>query len=289
VSRKGQSITLSVSERDKAQLIEIARELGLTWGDRPNISKLVEAIARRQLLVFPNNDWTETRINALVKALHALTDAGQVEEALELAVLLKERSELSIPLRREIEGFIENPPPPWRLEIERYIRRQQPFQLAYRDAADRLWSFTIRHAQITFHENRQYLDCWCEETEGNQDLPELVHNWCLRLDRIPSEAAIVPVERQWHSTLSQIEVEMHFFGGLAFAYKAKPTDISNDWLTDKPQVRQVVRPISSTFWFIREVLRYGSDCVVISPESVRKLLTKQLVSLCHQYGLEIQD
>jgi predicted DNA-binding transcriptional regulator YafY len=289
MSRKGQSITLSLKEHDKAQLEAIAYELGMMWGDRPNISKLVEAIARRQLLVFPNNDWTETRINALVKALHALTDAGQLEEALELALLLQERSELSIPLRREIERFIENPPPPWRLEIERYIRRQQPFQLAYRDAADRPWNFTIHHAQITFHENRQYLDCWCEETEGNQDLPELVHNWCLRLDRIPSEAAIVPVEGQWRSHLEQIEVEMHLFGGLAFAYKAKSADISNDWLADQPRVRQVVRRISSTFWFIREVLRYGSDCVVVSPESVRNLLTKKLISLCHQYGLEIRE
>ena len=286
MSRKGQSITLSVSERDKAQLVEIASELGMTWGDRPNISKLVEAIARGQLLVFPNNDWTQTRINALVQALHALTDTGQLEPALELASLLKERSELSIPLRQEIERFIENPPPPWRLEIERYIRRQQPFQLAYRDAADRPWEFTIRHAQIAFHENRQYLDCWCDQTEGNQDLPELHHNWCLRLDRIPVEAAIVPVEGQWHQTPSYVKVEMHLYGGLAFAYKAKLGDVSNNWLTDKPPVRQVVRQISSTFWFIREVLRYGEDCIVVSPESVRKRLSEKIIAMCQRYNLE---
>ena len=32
---------------------------------------------------------------------------------------------------------------------------------------------------------REYLECWCEEPKGNQDLPELSHDWCLRLDRIP--------------------------------------------------------------------------------------------------------
>jgi hypothetical protein len=289
VSRKGQSITLSISDQDKAQLEAIARELGILRGDRPNISGLVEAIARQQLRVAANNNWSETRIRVLVHAVQTLTDAGHIEEAQEIASLLLERSELSIPLREQIEGFFKTPPPAWRLEIDRYIRRQQPFQLAYRDAADRPWSFTIRHAQITVHEKREYLDCWCDETEGNQDLPELHHNWCLRLDRIPPGTVIVPVEGQWFSGLSQIEVEMRLFGGLAFAYKAKPTDISNDWLTEKPPVRQVVRRISSTFWFMREVLPYGSDCVVVSPASVRNLLTKKLISLCHQYGLEIRD
>lgn len=49
MSRKGQSITLSISERDKAALEKLAREFGMTWGDRPNISKLVEAIARARI------------------------------------------------------------------------------------------------------------------------------------------------------------------------------------------------------------------------------------------------
>lgn len=287
MSRKGQSITLSISDEDKTQLEAIARELGMMRGDRANISGLVEAIARQQFLVAANNDWSEARIAALKQACQILIDVGQLQSAQEIANLLLARSELSIPLRQEIERFIENPPPSWRLEIERYIRRQQPFQLAYRDAADRPWQFTIRHAQIAFHENQQYLDCWCEETEGNQDLPELHHNWCLRLDRIPVEAAITPVKGQWHPTLGYVEVEMHLFRGLAFAYKAKLADITNDWLKDKPQVRQVVRQISSTFWFFREVLHYGSDCVVISPQSVRKRLSETLIAMCQNYELEI--
>jgi hypothetical protein len=288
MSRKGQSITLSISDRDKAQLEAIALELGMMWGDRPNISKLVEAIARRQLLVFPNNNWSETRIRALERSIHALTDIGQIEQAKIIAQLLLERSELSLPLRAEIERFLENLPPGWRLEIDRYILRQQPFQLTYQDAAERLWNFTVRHAKVTPHEKRQYLDCWCEETEGNQDLEDLHHNWCLRLDRI-QDAAVTPVEGHWLPHLDQIEVEMHLLKGLAFAYRAKPEDCANDWLPDQPRVRRVVRKVSNTFWFLREIAPYWDDCVVVSPESVRKLFTEKLVSLCHQYGLEIRD
>ncbi|MFE1748037.1 WYL domain-containing protein [Coleofasciculus sp. H7-2] len=288
MSRKGQSITLSVSDRDKAELEAIAHELGMMWGERPNISKLVEAIARRQLIIGRNHDWSETRIRALDRSIRALTDIGQIEQAQIIAELLLERSELSLPLRAEIERFLANLPPPWRLEIDRYILRQQPFQLSYQDAAGRLWNFTVRHAKVTPHEKRQYLDCWCEETEGNQDVSELVHNWCLRLDRI-QEAAVIPVEGEWLPNLDRIEVEMHLTGGLAFAYQAKPEDIANDWLADGQRVRRVVRRVSATFWFIREVMQYAPDCIVVSPENVRSRLTDKIKSLCRQYNLEIRD
>lgn len=288
MSRKGQSITLSISDRDKAELEAIARELGMMWGERPNISKLVEAIARHQLLVFPNNNWSETRIRALERSIQTLTDIGQIEQARIVAELLLERSELSLPLRAEIERFLENLPPAWRIEIDSYIRRHQPFQLTYQDAAERLWNFTVRHAKITPHEKRQYLDCWCEETQGNQDIPELVHNWCLRLDRI-QDAAIAPIEGQWLPDLAQIEVEMNLLRGLAFAYHAKPEDIANDWLEDTARIRRIVRRVSNTFWFIREVMQYTPDCVIVSPESVREQVKQKLRLQCQQYGMEIRD
>ena len=122
-----------MSDLDKAQLEKIALEFGMKWGDRPNISKLVEAIARRKLVIAANYNWSEILITALKQAVDALVDAGKLEEALVVADLLLERSELSLPLRKEIERFKENPPPSWRIEINRYIRRQQSFQLSYQN------------------------------------------------------------------------------------------------------------------------------------------------------------
>ncbi|MCL6435915.1 MAG: WYL domain-containing protein [Leptolyngbyaceae cyanobacterium HOT.MB2.61] len=289
MGRRGQSITLSVSETDKKQLEGLALEFGLTWGDRPNISKLIEAIARRQLLIAPNHDWTKERINALNRARTALIDVGEVQMAVAIAQLLLERSEITIPLRNELEQFIASPALPWRIEVERYIHRHQPFQLSYQDAAERIWNFTIRYAEITVHEDRQYLDCWCEETEGNQDIAELVHNWCLRIDRI-TDAAVTPIKGQWHPGLASIDVEMRLFGGLAFAYRSKTTkDEINEWLADSPQVRRVVRQISSTFWFIREVLRYGQDCEVVSPQVVRDQIQREIQSLYKRYCPPVEN
>ncbi len=285
MSRKGQSITLSISERDKAALETLALEFGMTWGDRPNISKLVEAIARRQLVIAPNHDWTIERINALNRARTALVDVGEIEMAVAIAQLLVERSELTIPLQTELNQFIATPVLPWRLEVERYIHRHQPFRLSYQDAAERVWSFTIRHARIAIHESRQYLDCWCEETEGNQDLPELAHNRCLRLDRI-TDAAVSPIPGTWRPQLDSIAVELHLFQGLAFAYQSKTAhDQVNEWLADPPQVRRVVRTISNSFWLIREVLRYGQDCEVVSPEVMRDRVKQVLIAQCERYGI----
>jgi hypothetical protein len=285
MSRKGQSVTLSLKELDKAQLEAIALEFGMTWGDRPNISKLIEAIARRQLVIAPNHNWTKERIAALNRARTALVDAGEIERAVAIAQLLLERSELTIPLRHELEQFLARPALPWRVEVKRYILRQQPFQLSYQDAAERVWHFTIRYVEITTHEDRQYLDCWCEETEGNQDLPELVHNWCLRLDRI-TDAAISPITGQWRSGLDTIPVELHLFRGLAFAYQSKTTiDVVNEWAPNLPQVRRIVRQVSSSFWLIREVLRYGKDCEIVSPEPIRDRLKQELELLCRLYEL----
>jgi predicted DNA-binding transcriptional regulator YafY len=284
MSRKGQSITLSISERDKAELEAIAFEFGMMWGDRPNISKLVEAIARRQFILGHNNNWSEVRIRALHRCISALTDIGQIEQAQIIANLLLERSELSLPLRSEIERFLENSPPPWRLDIDRYIKREQPFQLSYQDATGRIWNFTVRYAKVLPHEKRQYLDCWCEETEGNLDVEELHHNWSLRLDRI-QDAAVMPISGKWRSQLDEMDVEMHLLGNLAFAYQAKPEDKTNEWIPEKQRVRRVVRGVSSTFWFIREVMQYAPDCVVASPDSVRDRIKQKLRNLCNLYQM----
>jgi predicted DNA-binding transcriptional regulator YafY len=283
MSRKGQSITLSLKERDKLQLEQLAREQGMLWGDRPNISRLVEAIAQRKLLIQRNNDWSNDRIQALWQAVHALTDAGQIEIAQTIAGLLLERSELARPLQAEIEQFLARAIAPWRQEIEQYVRRQQPFQLTYQDATERLLTFTIRHAKIGLYERRQYLLCWCDETAGNQDLPALQHNWTLRLDRIPN-LALSPVSGHWQPNLDHVDVEIHFLNRLAIAYEPKPEDRVNEWLTERqPPARRVIRQVVNSFWCVRDLLRYGKDCVVMTPTEMRDRMAAEVQAMNQNY------
>ena len=45
MTRKIESITLSISPEEKEALAQIAQDLGENWGDGSNISKLIRAIA----------------------------------------------------------------------------------------------------------------------------------------------------------------------------------------------------------------------------------------------------
>jgi hypothetical protein len=49
MSRKHESITLSCSPADKASLEALALKYGCTWGDRPNVSALISAIANGEI------------------------------------------------------------------------------------------------------------------------------------------------------------------------------------------------------------------------------------------------
>jgi WYL domain len=283
VSRKGESITLSISDRDKSQLEAIAMELGMMWGDRPNISKLVEAIARRQIQISKNNDWASDRLESLSHTFSLLIDYGELEKAQIIAHLLLERSELNSPLRREIEKFLDKPPEIWRHTIDRYIKQQQPFRLQYLDAADRPHQFSIYYAKITPHDKRLYLDCWCEEFASSDDVVALKHNRCLRLDRIPAEAAITSIQGKWRSQLDYIHVTFNLSGNLAFAYKPREEDIDNTWLDCEPPTRQIIRKISNTFWFYRDIMPYAEDCEIIEPNDVRQKFAEKLRSLYLKY------
>lgn len=286
MSRKGQSITLSVKEAEKQALEALADRLGYTWGDKPNISKLITAIAQQKYRLTVNDNWTETQIKALDQAWRLLVDLGKIPEAEEIARILLERSELQILQRQTLDAFLDKPIPTWRKQIEIFIKESKPFRLTYQDASDRTYNFTVVHARIELLENHQYLVCTCDENEGNQDIPELNHNWVLRLDRI-QEAVVNQIKLPWQTELDQITVEFRVYNRLAFNYgksSNKLDDLTVSEIEGDPPQRTITRKIYSTFWFFREITPYFNDCEIISPDSVRNLFREKLRSLWERYN-----
>ena len=283
MGRKGESITLSLKDYEKQALEELAREYGIMWGDRPNISKLLKAIASRKLLIAANHDWSNERIDELDKIRKILVDNDKIEEAKLIARILCDRSELNDPFRQQIESFLHQPIPAWREKIDNLIKREQPFKLVYQDAGDRDWQYTVLYAKVKSIEKRLYLLCRCEETEGNLDVEGLRHNWGLKLDRI-KEAEIIEVDRSWENDLQQIAVEFHLFGKLAYNYESKPEDISIEVKTNNDRIyRKVVRNVFSTFWFFRDIAKYLESCEIISPENVRQKFITKIELLSRNY------
>jgi predicted DNA-binding transcriptional regulator YafY len=281
MSRKGQSITLSVSEQDKQFLESLAVELGYTWGDKANISKLITAIARKELTIAINNDWTKPRTESLEQARKLLFDLGYVEHSREIARLLLDRRETTIPQQIQLQQFLDSASPLWRTNIDRWIKQQQPFRLTYYDVADREWHFTILHATFHILEKHQYLVCTCEESEGNQDIPELKHNWVLRLDRI-QEALVNPVQLPWQKDLDQVTVKFRVYGNLAFNYDKQDNSIIGEIEGEPPQ-RTITTEIYSTFWFFRRIATYWNNCEIISPDPVREYFKRKVQALYEKY------
>ncbi|NET00288.1 MAG: WYL domain-containing protein [Sphaerospermopsis sp. SIO1G1] len=282
MSRKKESITLSIPSGTKEQLEEIARKLGIFWGKSPSISGLLVAIAQKEFEVGEPFTLNSTQVTALQQAIGILKDSGFIEQAQTVSSLLLERGQLEQPMRQLLLQQVSQPMEAWRILADQFRQSQQPFHLLYTNSQGQDLSFTVRYAEIAFEEKRFYLNVWCDETEdiGKPDFPELIHNRCLRLDKIKG---VVPVNGQWrHEGLDTLKVYLRFYDGMVKAYEAKPNDISNEVIGE---VRQVVRKVSNPFWLVREVLRYGENCEIVSPENVRSLIKKKLIEQCQRYGI----
>lgn len=77
MSRKGRSITLSLSSEQKERLENVALSVSAKWGENPNISELVKMIADGRVLVYlPETPITESDkdyFNEQISALEAIT------------------------------------------------------------------------------------------------------------------------------------------------------------------------------------------------------------------------
>ncbi len=285
--RKKETITLSIPPGTKEELEAIARRLNITWGKEPSISGLIVAIAQESVEVGKPFTLDSNQVNALQKAIKALSDAGQIGEAQTILTLLLERGNLDVAIRQSLLKQASKLIQAWRSQIDEYRQNQQPFYLLYENSQGQELQYTVRYAEPHFFDKRFYLMIWCEETEDVEnlipDLPELWHNRNLIFDKIRS---ILPASGEWREGLDYIKVYLHFRGWMVKSYQRREDDLEDEMIGD---VRQVVRRVANEFWLIREVARYWEDCVIVSPESLRDRLKQKLCTLCQFYNIETKS
>lgn len=270
---------MSVPPGTKEKLEAIAERLDIRWGNNPSPSGLVTAIAQQEFEVGHPFKLSASQVRALCQGVRDLIDAGHIEEAKSVLTLLIDRGDVEVPLRQELIRQISQPLEGWRIQVDQLIARQQPFHLVYQNSQGQSLEYTVHYAEVIFYEKRYYLQIWCDETTDSTDLPELRHNRCLRLDRIQ---AIFPISGEWRGRFDAIQVQLHFKGWLVRAYEPKPEDIQDKFVED---IRQVIRRVVNPFWLIREVRRYGPECIIISPEAVRDCFKQELLAMVEQYNI----
>lgn len=276
--RKKETLTLSVPPGTKEKLEAIAERLNIRWGNNPSPSGLVSAIAQQEFEVGQPFKLNTSQAKALRQGVRDLIDAGHVEEAKIVLTLLIDRGALEAPLRQSLIQQISQPLEGWRIQADQLIAQKQPFHLVYQNSQGHSLEYTVRYAEVIFNEKRYYLQIWCDETEDSNDLAELRHNRCLRLDRIQ---AIFPISGEWRGRFDTVQVQLHLRGWLVRAYEPKENDIHDEIIAN---VRQVTRNVVNPFWFIREVFRYGSECVIVSPAAVRDRFKQEILQMIEQYN-----
>lgn len=66
----------------------------------------------------------------------------------------------------------------------------------------------------------------------------------------------------------------------------KPYKASAKIINTKPPVKRVTRRVYNTYWFIREILSLGSNCLLVSPESLIAKLKKESLDIYRLYHPE---
>ncbi|NEO85327.1 MAG: WYL domain-containing protein [Spirulina sp. SIO3F2] len=278
--RKKDTITLSVPPGTKEKLEAIAEQNQIYWGKKPSVSGLLGAIAQGELSVGQPFQLNRVQIESLRQALKNLIDAGHPDHAQVLMSLLLERGALEMPLKQELLRTIDQTTESVRVRLNQLIEHQQPFLLTYQNSQDETLVFTVRFAQIKLYEKRLYLQTWCKEIIDSEDIPELQHHRCFRLDRMQNKY-LLPIEEPWREGFDEVEVQLHLYGWLKKAYEPKPDDIADEIRDD---YRWVKRRVINTFWFFRSIAPYYADCEIIAPASVRQRHQEHIAKLSQLYG-----
>jgi hypothetical protein len=240
---------------------------------------MIKRIALRKFLVSKREDSPspQTEISSEIQEL--LVKAIENSD-FSLALIEWVKPQLSDNFREKLKNLFTKAAS-FRAVLE-MIEQKKPFKLFYQDAAGTDFIFSVAYAQMSNFEGKEYLECWCEETDGNRDLPELQHNWSFRPDRI-SHAGIVPWEVPWRSQgLDYINAEILLFDGLAHGYSPLPGDKA-EWIDSNPPTKRIIRPITSSFWFIRRILTYGAKCEVIGNKNLRDRIIQEILVMSENY------
>jgi hypothetical protein len=75
MSRKQESITLSLAPEHKAELEKLSLEFGCLWGENPNISGLLKAIADGEILLSKSDKPAKQKRKMIKDAIASIQDA----------------------------------------------------------------------------------------------------------------------------------------------------------------------------------------------------------------------
>jgi hypothetical protein len=150
----------------------------------------------------------------------------------------------------------------WILLCDGLIKEQATFTLTYKDSQGKCHSLIAIYAEIAIHNDRYYLDVLT--IDSYQEEGSLALNRSIRFDLIVD---IMPVVSTWEEQgLNSVIADFELYRSSSLDYRRHSDDVK---VTSTKFGIAVSRKISDLNWFIRSMLSYSPDVVIISPEESR--------------------
>jgi predicted DNA-binding transcriptional regulator YafY len=218
-------------------------------------------------------------INTIIEIRKYISTLGDWKLAIEIDDLLNqifnftnpESKNFFLDLKKTIlcrEVNIENILPELNL-IEKYCNQNKDIMLIYNSPNSGEKEIYIKAEKLTLENGSFYV--WGYNYELNQTL-------YLRLDRIKS-IKVVNIREKNKNNIS-FEVKYKLTGSSAFSFVPSKSDN----ILNKNDAGLVIQSkVVNKFKFIQDVLSYGPDCTVISPENIRKEVISRLKLMSEAY------
>lgn len=166
-------------------------------------------------------------------------------------------------------------------KIHAWIDSQTPFQvLTYEKNVPK--SYDVLSAKISLHQGMPLLYAYVKQVNAHE-LNELAHNQVLDLDRIVDATALI--DDSWIVAMPTLQI-LFFLNSNASTQYQKTQDDTSLRAGEIKNIQGVfvTRSILSSSVVIKELLAYGSDCHLISPESFRTMLLQELSKIFDLYS-----
>ena len=185
--------------------------------------------------------------------------------------------------RQELLSIINKYLNKWRILIEEYITRKQPFELLYNEDGKEV-IYDVRFAKIDFYQSRFWLNIWSENVNNNEQVNEkyfleLIHNRCLDFDYIEG---VIPQSEGfcWRNGFDYLEVELEFSNSLVEGYQTNSNDV-NEVMNKK--FRRITRKVYNPSLLINELIKYGVDCKIVAPKKLQDFYLQELVKISEKH------
>ncbi len=163
------------------------------------------------------------------------------------------------------------------IKFYEHERNERPFTFTYSHADGSWEEAQAFYGEVVLHEKRLYLDVWVNEPDPHQS-GGLSHNRSIPLDQV--KVIGETTAGKWRNGLDRVAVTLQLAESLVMAGYEKQFGEKITYTDGKIFTTRFVCNLNR---LLREILPYGADCIVVSPDDVREKMRAIAKQMAENY------